>query len=173
MTDCNEHKIKIEIEKRTRVKIARHIVRLDKDDGGAGTHGWQARWMPKAKQQTKLFSDSLHGGYDGAREAAEEFVASLNLPETKLYYRSNKDRRNKSGTTGVCRGRKDRPDCWTVSVVIGPQGNKYLKRFPIDSAQDEEEALDLAIEYRREWEMAVDKGLKALIKFFEDYEEEL
>jgi hypothetical protein len=77
----------------------RNIVRIDTYN----THGWQVRITRHRNRHTKFFSDTLHGGSDGALQAAEKYrddkLASMPppLPGTKLAAQA----RSTSGVAGI------------------------------------------------------------------------
>ena len=159
------------------------IIRLDKDEGPkrVGTHGWQVRFPTGVarKYHSKLFSDSMHGGKDEARAAAEkyykEYLAKYeaDIKASQKPFRKRPPSNNTSGRVGVYRSHNYtvkgfRQEFWGAFCPQGPDGSRFTKVFYVYS-NGEEEAKRLAIEFREMWEEAALKGPKALRKFFDDY----
>lgn len=164
-----------------------HIVRIDKPkDSSKGTHGWQVRGSGKRGYHSKLFSDKSHGSRGKALVAAETYLEQYLLehpeeavtrPSNQPYYKGESLMgHNTSGITGVYytkyphRWDKERlVHYWCAFIPLGPKGQKrWHKKFNIER-YGEEEAKRLAIEFRREWEKAVDQGEEALEAFFDEY----
>ncbi len=167
-----------------------YLVRLDKEN----THGWQAR-IPSGhprKYYSKLFSDSKYG--PEAKRAAYEYMTeylqeypeltkfskhNLNLYPNGFEERECLRSNNTSGTTGVFRSyeytgpkKKRKLFYWCASCSIdrhGRSGKRATKKFYIDT-HGENEAKSMAIEFRKMWEEAAQKGKVAVIEFFEDYD---
>ncbi|MCG3208604.1 MAG: hypothetical protein FOGNACKC_02215 [Anaerolineae bacterium] len=163
-----------------------HISRIDKPQprNGGATHGWQVRVGPKRGYHSALFSDSVFGGCEQARRAAEEYLEQYLTERPKLadaitknrerpYHTGKLDRRNKSGVTGVARRFKRWKGgggrYWTATFK-NLAGRPASKSWRIE-VLGEQEARELAIEFRRGWEQAVDQGRDALEKFFNQWED--
>ncbi|MBI1877859.1 MAG: hypothetical protein HYR94_06465 [Chloroflexi bacterium] len=154
-----------------------HIVRLDKPR----LHGWQVRGSGKRGYRSKMFSDQKHGGRDQALSLAQAYREELERddPPRKSAgstWRDTPNAANRSGINGVYQTHSVHKsgavqEYWAAFVPIGPDGQKYTKRFYINSERDEEEAFRLAVEYRRMWEEAAREGEKAIRRFFSEYEE--
>jgi hypothetical protein len=93
------------------------------------------------------------------------------------YHKGKKLSNNKSGITGVYhteyRHRWDKSrlvEYWCAFVPRGPQGQKrWHKKYNIDR-YGRKEAKRKAIEFRKEWERAIEEGTEeALDDFFEEY----
>jgi len=162
-----------------------HIVRIDKPKNSPhGTHSWQVRVGGKRKYHSKLFSDRQYGGQQEALGAAQAYLESYLTAHPqewvrayRSYHQGKMFANNKSGVTGVCyfesRHRWDKGRLvgyWCASLPTGPEGQKtWHKKFNIER-YGAREARRLAIEFRREWEAAVQTGNeKALEDFFEEY----
>lgn len=135
-----------------------HISRLE----GRKTRGWQVRiptGQPR-KYTSKMFSDSVYGGKQKARAAAEAYLAENGVERMSPHYDYLAGR-------GVFRTRSDRNDWyWGASFTHGPTQSNY--RPFRDSVYGEAQAKRLAIAYRRAWEKAFDA--RELDRFFaEDY----
>ncbi len=165
------------------------IVRIDKPKNSPkGTHGWQVRVGGKRGYHSKLFSDNVHGGPDKAKVEAETYL-QLYLqehPEARIKYkrRYHKGKRmgsNSSGVTGVYyteyahRWNKGQTvGYWCAFVPHGPKGQKrWHKKFNIDR-YGRDKAKEMAIEFRQEWEKAMDQALlensdKPIDAFFDEY----
>lgn len=171
-----------------------HIVRIDqpKNDPTKGTHGWQVRVGGSRGYHSKLFSDNVYGSKGKALVAAEEYLEQYlkdhpeeaqrrTKPLWPPYRQFNNGKKvqanNKSGVNGVHKTytynswdkkRKHKAWYWAAFCPIGPEGqrNRWFKRFYVDSHGDAE-ARRLAIEFRKMWEEAVEKGEDALKEFFD------
>lgn len=153
-----------------------HIVRIDHNH----VHGWQVRGPGKRNYPSKLFSDQKYGGRDQALKLAQAYKEKLaqEFPPLKPDvppYRDKPLANNVSGVNGVHRtyhyhgqtGQKQ--EYWAAFCPIGPDGNRYMKKFYINDERDEEEAFRLAVEFRQMWEEACQQGEKAIKQFFESY----
>jgi hypothetical protein len=165
------------------------IIRIDNPkDATKGTHGWQVRvptGQPR-KYHSKLFSDGVYGSRGKALVAAEAYLeqylaenpeaAQRQHPANKPYHKEKLMKNNQSGVTGVYytehphRWDKDRPvGYWCAFIPGGPDGQRrWHKEFNVER-YGEETARDLAIEFRQEWEKAVEQGKQAIAEFFEEY----
>lgn len=167
-----------------------HIVRLDH----ANTRGWQVRLGLSddsgSKYESKLFSDRSLGGKNKARRQAEEYLKKKlrergieNLPKGRrrgMMFAENPERvlkSNRSGRTGVYRGEHPRKlvngtqqvRYWAASYAVGPDGKKTKRsrRFYFGTERTEEEAKELAIRFREEWEEAFLRGgARAVREYF-------
>lgn len=169
-----------------------HIVRLDKEKQG-NTHGWQVRGRGKRGYKSKLFSDGVYGGKDEALAAAETFLESVKddqewrpsslqppqPPPLPLYFHKL-SKNNKSGVNGVHRvvarnakGKRPGYAYWAAGYTVPGRrgvGAQKHKTFAVET-YGEEEAKQMAIEFRRMWEEAVDKGEEAVKDFLDAYTE--
>jgi hypothetical protein len=59
------------------------------------THGFQVHFLRGTKSVTRMFSDSLYGGKEGARRAARKFKKSALTRAPKRGARSTKRRRRR------------------------------------------------------------------------------
>ena len=179
--------------------MAYHIVRIDKDNSktGGNTHGWQVRigHDTHSGYHSKLFSDGKHeGDRDKALAAAQEYLADY-LEKHPEYQESRYNEifthgfradgkliaSNRSGRTGVFRSREHyRHDksryryYWAASYTIDRFGKQHINRtekYFVDE-YGEAEAKRLAIEFREMWEEAAERGVDAVVEFFEAYKEE-
>lgn len=161
------------------------IIRIDKPKNSKkGTHGWQVR-VPtgvKKKYHSKMFSDKLHGSSDKALAAAKEYLdaylkqhpEAAERPPNRPPFFHTLTRRNTSGVNGVFRSHhyytwdKDRVPryYWAASCPTGPNGRYFAKRFYIES-HGELTARQMAIEFRKMWEEAMEQGEEAVAEFFE------
>lgn len=167
-----------------------HIVRIDSDSN----HGYQVRINlsdeSSSKYRSKLFSDSRCGGKRKAKRLAEMFLESTlqqhgleNIPAGRrrgMMFAENPQRllkSNSSGRTGVYRGRHKRllatgtqdVRYWAASYTIGPDGKrtKRSKRFYYGVERTEEEARELAVQFREGWEQAyLESGARGVKAFF-------
>lgn len=170
-----------------------HIVRLDTGN----THGWQVRLSssPDRAYESRLFSDKSLGGKRKARREAEAYLSSRlsengvdRIPKgrrTGMMFSNDPGQTlssNNSGRTGVYRGehRRNRDggsstvQYWAASYAIGPDGKttKRSKRFFFGTKRTEEEARDLAMRFREEWEKAFLEGGRRRVKaFFRQWEQ--
>ena len=164
-----------------------YIVRLDKPKNSVkGTHGWQVRvhlGVPR-KYHSKLFSDNVYGSKGKALVEAEEYLKkflaehpeAVVKPNNKPYHKGKLMGHNKSGITGVYytkyrhRWDKERTvSYWCAFIPGGPNGQpRWHKKFNVDR-YGKEEAKRLAIEFRTEWEKAVNIDEQAVKEFFEEY----
>ena len=164
-----------------------HIVRIDKPKNSPkGTHGWQVRAGGKRGYHSKLFSDGVYGSRGKALVAAEKYLEEYleahphlkpsGKPANQPYHKGKLFTSNSSGHTGVYyteyphRWDKTRKvGYWGAFIPGGPNGQpRWHKNFNVDR-YGFNEARRLAIEFRTEWEKAVEGGEKALEDFFEEY----
>ena len=177
--------------------MAYQIIRIDKvtSKSGGNTHGWQLRVGRNLKvgYHSKLFSDGKYGDREQARAKAEAYLARYLQDHPKFNVKTepfrwqrgfNENRtlgkRNKSGRNGVYRSRSTyRYDksryryFWGASYTIDRFGKTKVirsERFWIDE-HGEEQAKQLAIEFREMWEEAAEKGVEAVKEFFAAYRE--
>jgi hypothetical protein len=162
------------------------IVRLDKPKNSIhGTHGWQVRSRGRRGYHSRLFTDNVHGGKAKALEAAEEYLEQYHQahPEElenphQPYHKGELLGSNQSGVTGVYyteyphRWDKERMEAyWCAFVPMTPdlENGRFSKAFRVGRFGDEE-ARQLAVEFRREWEKAVNTNDKRKLQhFFEEY----
>jgi len=122
--------------------------------------GWYVR-VYRSEEHRKFFSDSLHGGKEGALAAAieyrDQFVAE-NPPAPKLPYRTAPSARNTSGRVGITKtftrsgNRKIVYDILVVNWQPMP-GVKRTKTFWVHQYETEEDALADATRFREEKEL--------------------
>ena len=145
------------------------ICRIDKKR----THAWQVRGSGRRGYHSKMFSDGIYGSRDHALAVAKQYAAKIQKPR-RLPFRTFKLRNNTSGVNGVYRSHTyqgqtgKRQEYWAAFVSIGPDGHRYVKRFYINDERDDEEAFDLAVEFRQMWERAATIGEKAIQQFFKE-----
>jgi hypothetical protein len=155
-----------------------YIVRVE----GNRCRGWQVRGPGKRGYHSRLFSDGVHGGPEKARAEAEAYKQEVekkyppkppNLPP----YSSTRSRRNTSGVIGVHRSHSYhhesglKQEYWAAFCPVGPDGKRYMKRFYItDENYSEEQAFQLAVEFRKMWEEAADEGERTLRRFWAEVE---
>ncbi|MEM7031718.1 MAG: AP2 domain-containing protein [Chloroflexota bacterium] len=157
-----------------------HIVRINNPK--RHTMGWQFR----ARNKTKFFSDSKHGGKKGAEAAAKAYQKAykeenpqLDSPHKPFHQGPYRWRNNTSGTTGVYRtheyNRHDKTikrEYWAAHYTIDQHGRTNLhrhKKFYVD-VYGEDDARRKAILFRREWEKAAKKSPDAVREFFREQE---
>lgn len=162
------------------------IIRIDKPKNSTkGTHGWQVRVNTHKgkKYHSRLFSDRKCGGRDEALAEAKEYLktyleehpelAHPKKPANNPFLKGKLSARNKSGVNGVFRTyqyfnwdkERRRRYYWAASCPTGPDGKYFAKRFYVET-YGEEVAKQLAIEFRKMWEEAVEQGEEALKEFF-------
>lgn len=168
-----------------------HIVRLE----SGSTRGWQVRLNlnddGSNRYESRLFSDKPCGGKRKAKAQAEAYLrdtlAAQGIPEIPpgrrrgMMFAENPERRlksNVSGRTGVYRSEHPRRRAsgthmvryYAASYAIGPDGRrtKRSRRFYFGGERSEEEARELAIRFREQWERAFleggSRGVKAFFK---------
>jgi len=164
-----------------------YIVRVDKpkDNPQKGTHGWQVRGSKARGYHSKFFSDGVHGGRQQALEAAREYRIQYEQEHPTEANRMQYPHgfrvgdpliNNKSGVTGVYRSQDIKTlrngdvsvnYYWAAFCPIGPSGqrNKWSKTYHVNK-YGEEEAKQLAIEFRKGWEEAALQGEEVLEEFF-------
>jgi hypothetical protein len=166
-----------------------YIVRIDKPkDSSKGTHGWQVRVHTEhpGKYHSRLFSDGAYGGQEEALGAAEAYLdqylaehpeaAERSHPSNKPYHKGKLMKHNQSGKTGVYYteyaprwNKGELVSYWCAFIPGGPDGQKrWHKQFNVER-YGYEDARALAMEFRQEWEKAVDQGEQAVAEFFEEY----
>jgi len=160
-----------------------HIVRVK----GKSTVAWQVRVGIGSgrKYHSKMFSDSVFGGSDDALVAAKKYLDDFlsdnpeyRIPQRKPQgpYHEGLHPNNVSGINGVHRegGRivkwrgksKVKHPQWRANYTVNGKG---LKKSFSTFKYGEEEAKRLAIEFRKMWEEAADKGKQAVIDFIENH----
>lgn len=167
-----------------------HIVRLE----SGSTRGWQVRLNlsdeSSSRYESRLFSDKPCGGKRKAKAQAEAYLREV-LEEHGIDYVPSGRRKgmmfsdnparllksNSSGRTGVYRGehtrrlatRTQHVRYYAASYAIGPDGKptNRSKRFYYGTERSEEEARELATQFREEWEAAfLEGGARAVKAFF-------
>lgn len=83
------------------IRVPRYIVRIDIDDGGAGTHGWQVRYA----RPWRLISDTQRGKPRSPKTSlrdAKEYLATI-FTGVKPRHRTIEDsrKRERTGMPGV------------------------------------------------------------------------
>jgi len=174
--------------------VQAHIVRIDQEH----SHAWQVRLSTEvgtpARYDSKMFSDSLHGGKRRARKAAEQYLrdqlTAMGVTPPPLGRRhgmmfpedpSRTLASNTSGRTGVYKSvlrrrtgnRTSEQYFWAAHYTVGPDGKPThgAKRFYFGQVRDEEEAKRLATEFREGWEEAYLSGRTAATRrFFREWE---
>jgi putative restriction endonuclease len=141
----------------TKPPALKNICRIDipADARGKGeTHGWQFKVMRERKQQTKFFSDSLHGSSDAALLAAQVHRREVigEIGDFEGYWISDAlTVNNTSGIVGVHRSESIRQDetieeVWQTTTPSA-DGNRRYRAFRI-SVHGELGALHKAVEER-------------------------
>lgn len=87
------------------LRVPRHIVRIDIDDGGAGTHGWQVRF----RKPSRFFSDSYLdsrgrrrlGSPKASLARATEYLRTIYRPKPRKPRPEHRDKAHPTGMAGV------------------------------------------------------------------------
>ena len=128
------------------------IARIDLRD--AGKHGWQVRLQRRGVKYAKYFSDSLHGGEEGALAVATEWrdrlLSRLETGESVRICR--RSARNRSGVVGVSKVTVVSPagveyQFWQATWTP-ESGRRQCVKFSVRRYGDEQ-AFEMAVEARR------------------------
>lgn len=131
--------------KRTNPESLLNIRRID----SKRTHGFQVHIVRQGKKRTKMFSDSVYGAKDIAKEAAILYRDALikKLPPSYTELGIQTSTRSNTGYTGVS---------YTFGRSSGPEGKK-LPCFSVTTRSEQGKAVNRSI-------FIVDKGYKAALE---------